>query len=229
MSEMNFVVSDSGQAAIQKTLEIKTLRQAIYLFLREAIIKQKIKPNENLQESEIAKELNVSTTPVREAILKLHAEGYINLSAHRSAKVKPISYSELIEIYQVLSVLDGYAAGLALKRANPSFLKELQKLTGKMEGFYKKDMIEEYLNVNGLIHSLIWEKCDNKCLKDTISIIQNQMLRYQKERYSFYSKPAVLEKSMKCHKRILKAFMTSDNNNIEKIVRNHWNISGIIE
>lgn len=228
MDDFNFFEQDLGTLAIQKTMKIKTLREGIYLYLRDAIIKQKIKPNERLQENNIAKELNVSKTPIREAFLKLHSEGYITLDAHRSVTVKPISYSELIEIYQVMSVLDGFASSLALKKMEQSFLKDLQELTKKMESFYKKEMIEEYLDFNAQIHSLIWETSGNKYLNISIYNAQNQMLRYRKERLSFYSKPGIMQKSIRSHIKILKAFMTSDNDNIEKIVRSHWNISGIL-
>ena len=83
-------------------------------------------------------------------------------------------------------------------------------------------MIEEYLNINTLIHSLFWKIVGNKHLKTTLDNIQHQMVRYQIERLSFYSKPGILQKSMRSHKKLLKAFVESDQSNIEGIVRNHW-------
>ncbi len=225
MDEFSFFQSKSANSTI---IAIKTLRESIYSCLRDAIFKQQIKPGERLHEKEIAKQFGVSTTPVREAFLKLQSEGYIDINSHRSVKVKPISHSELIEIYQVISVLDGFASKLAIKRTNQSFLKKLQDLTNEMESFYKKDMVEEYLKINTFIHSLIWEKSGNIYLKVVLNNIQNQMLRYQKERLSFYSKKNIIKKSIESHKRILKLFKAFDNKNIERIVRDHWNISGII-
>lgn len=228
MNELNGLVLDLGKTSIQKGLKIKTLREAIYFYLRDAIIKQQIKPNERLRENIIAKQFGVSTTPVREAILKLGAEGYINLNAHRNVTVKPISHSELTEVYQVISVLDGFAASLALKKMDKKFIEELQKLTSKMENFYKKEMIEEYLKMNTLFHSLIWKIAGNKYLENILDNIQNQMLRYHKERLSFYSNPGYIKKSVNYHKRMLNAIMKFDSDKIERIFRTHWNISGEI-
>ena len=228
MEEYSYFTRNSQRIENPMVMKIKTLRENIYFYLRDAIIRQQIKPNERLQEKDVANHFGVSTTPVREAFLKLQAEGYLVINAHRSVTVRSISHSELIEIYQVISVLDGFAASLALKRIDQSFLKKLQGLTDEMASFYKKEMVEEYLKINTFIHSLIWETAGNIHLKVSLNNIQNQMLRYQKERLSFYSKPHILEKSMESHKKILKAFKTFDNGNIERIVRNHWNISGII-
>jgi DNA-binding GntR family transcriptional regulator len=224
MNDLSHIKADSGEMVIARIGKIRTLREAIYFYLRDGIIKQQIKPNERLQEKMISEQLGVSPTPVREAFLKLQAEGYLDLDAHRGAKVKPISHSELIEIYQVMSALDGFAASLAIKRMDRHSLEELNKLTEKMGNFYKKNMIEEYLNFNTLIHSLIWKTAGNKHLKTTLDNIQNQMLRYHIERLSFYSKPGILQKSMRSHKKILKAFVESDQSNIERIVREHWDL-----
>lgn len=223
-----FSKPDSEKIEIMNLMKVRTLRESIYFYLRNAIIKQQLKPNERLQEKNIAKQFGVSTTPVREAFLKLQTEGYLNINAHRSVAVKPISHSELMEIYQVISVLDGFAAYLALKKKDQNFLEKLQIYTNKMEGFYKKDMIEEYLHINTHIHSLIWETAGNIHLKNILDEIQNKMLRYQKERLSFYSRRGIIQRSMEGHKKILAAFKKFDDIKIERIVRTHWNISGII-
>ena len=226
MTEFDLLKRNSKAKDTHQIMEIKTLREAVYFYLRDAITKQEIKPKERLQDKTIAKQLGVSTTPVREAFLKLQAEGYIDFTAHRSVTVRSISHNELIEIYQVISVLDGYAASLALERMDKSTIAELRTLTNKMETLYKKEMIQDYLNINTLIHTLIWEVSGNSYLKAKLDNIQDQMLRYNTARLSFYSKPDVIRKSMRDHKRIFKAFKECDRDNIEIIVRNHWNIFG---
>ncbi len=229
MNETILMGFDSIETITHETIKIKTLRNSVYYYLRDKIIKQHIKPNQRLYEKDIAEELDVSTTPVREAFLKLEAEGYLEIAEHRSVIIKPISHSELIEIYQVISVLDGYAAFLALQRIDQAQLQQIHKLTDKMRDFYKKEMIEEYLKVNTLIHSTIWSITGNESLVNTLRNVQSQMLRYQMERLSFYSKPGILKASMKSHLKIAKAFVESDDENIERIVRAHWNISGILD
>jgi DNA-binding GntR family transcriptional regulator len=217
--------SDEGQ----RIMEIRTLRESIYLHLKDAIIKQRMKPNEKLQEKEFARQFGVSTTPVREAFLRLHAEGYINLDAHRTATVKTMSMSDLAEIYQVISVLDGFAARLASKRMNAHAFKTLKNLTVKMEDFFTNDMLDGYLQLNAIIHSFIWKTAGSSYLQSILDNVQNQMLRYQKERLAFYSKPNILKKSMDAHRQILNAFRSPDGERIERIVRDHWNISGVMQ
>lgn len=220
---------DSIETPTHDRIKVRTLRDSVYYYLRDKIIKQHIKPKQRIYEKDIAEELDLSTTPVREAFLRLAAEGYLEISEHKSVTIKSISHSELIEIYQVISVLDGYAASLALQRIDQDQLKKIQELTDKMQGFCEKGMVEEYLEINTLLHSTIWNITGNESLLNTLRNVQSQMLRYHVERLSFYSKPGIMKKSIRYHLKIAKAFAESDNENIERIVREHWNISGILD
>ena len=107
----------------------KTLSQSIYNYLKEAIISHQLKASQRINEKEIADLFQVSITPVREAVLRLGAEGFIDSNFHREAVIKEVSYRELKEIFQVLGVLDSVAVGLILDTINQEELKELESLT----------------------------------------------------------------------------------------------------
>ena len=168
-----------------------------------------------------------NTTPVREAFLKLEGEGYLSIDAHRGVTVKPLSHSELIELYQVVKVLDVFAAGLATKNIDNRFLKELQKIFDKMKGAAETGKIEEYLNLSVRFHILIWKNAGNKRLYATLKELQNQVVRYREERLSLYSKPAIMKKSISTNEQIVQSFITADRSKIEKAVRNHYDTLGI--
>ena len=94
-----------------------TLSDKIYNYLKESIIKNKIKPNQRIQEKEIAVQFDSSTTPVREAVRRLSAEGFIAITPYRYAVVREISSKELEEMYEVITILDYYALRAALDAA----------------------------------------------------------------------------------------------------------------
>jgi DNA-binding GntR family transcriptional regulator len=208
-------------------MKLRTFKDNIYFYLKDAIIEQKIEPNRRLREREIAKQFGISTTPVREAFLKLEGEGYLSVDAHRGVTVKPLSHSELLELYQVIKVLDIFAAGLATQNIDNRFLKELQKIFEKMQGAGERGKIEDYLNSSVSFHILIWKKSGNKRLYATLKELQNQVVRYRKERLSLYSNPDVMEKSIRTNEQIVQSFITADRNKIETAVRNHYDTLGI--
>jgi DNA-binding GntR family transcriptional regulator len=208
-------------------MKLRTFKDNIYFYLKDAIIEQKIEPNRRLRERDIAKQFGISTTPVREAFLKLEGEGYLSIDAHRGVTVKPLSHSELIELYQVVKVLDIFAAGLATKNIDNRFLKELQKIFEKMKNAAETGKIEEYLNLSVRFHILIWENAGNKRLYATLKELQNQVVRYREERLSLYSNPAIMKKSISTNKEIVQSFIIADRVQIEKAVQNHYDTLGI--
>ncbi|MGB8953501.1 MAG: GntR family transcriptional regulator [Candidatus Aminicenantales bacterium] len=200
----------------------KTLSQSIYSYLKEAIVENRLKANQKINEKEIASLFQVSITPVREAVLKLGAEGFLTVDSHREAVVREISYQELKEIFQVMSALEGLAVDLAFERFKPKDLQEIEEMTATMEDHVRTRSIEKYMELNVAIHMKIWKSVPNKFLLDTLSHGSEQMLRYNHARYYAYQKPGALERSMKEHEEILNALKEKDKKKLKALVEKHW-------
>jgi DNA-binding GntR family transcriptional regulator len=160
----------------------KTLSQSIYNYLKEAIIGHQLKANQRINEKKIAELFQVSITPVREAVLRLGAEGFVDSNFHREAVVRQVSYQELKEIFQVLSVLDSLAVGLILDTINQEEMKDLESLTKRMERHCHLNSIDKFMDLNVTIHDKIWDSVPNKFLQSTLRYVNAQTLRY---RYAF--------------------------------------------
>lgn len=200
----------------------KTLSQSIYNYLKEAIISNRLKANQKINEKEIANLFQVSITPVREAVLKLGTEGFITSNFHREAAVREASYRELKEIFQVLGILDSLAVGLALDYINQDELKELENLTKRMERHCHINSRDKYMELNVAIHNKIWESLPNKFLQIILRYINDQMLRYSNARFHAFRKPGVLERSLDEHKEILRALKNKDRKKLKILMLKHW-------
>lgn len=200
----------------------KTLSQSIYSHLKESIFNNELKANQKINEKQIAKLFGVSTTPVREAVLRLGAEGFVTIDSHREAVVKEISYKEIKEIFQVLAILDSLGSSLAIDHMSQEDLEEVEDLTRKMERYCHRDSIEEYMAINIDVHKKIWECIPNAFLQSTLLYINEQMLRYNYARSYAFRKPGTLERSMEEHKEILKALENKDKIRVKNLLLNHW-------
>jgi DNA-binding GntR family transcriptional regulator len=203
---------------------LTTYTETVCQYLRDAILSQRIKPLERLQEKAIAQQFGISITPVREAIRRLEGEGYLDVHGHRGVAVRTTSEAELREIYRVIGVLDSYAVSLAIRRMGPDARRELQERTDEMEGYYRNKRIMEYLQANMRIHGLIWTLSGNRFLVRTLEQIQARMFQFPLERNALHSRPGVLEKSMESHRRILKALQRGQGKEVEQMCRNHWDL-----
>src|SRR5215471_18011189 len=100
--------------------------------IREAIILGNLKPGQRLKETELAKTLGLSRTPVREALRVLDAEGLIETSPKRGASVRVYDLADLRELYQLRAAVEGCCAQLAAERAAP---EDLDALAGSCSRF----------------------------------------------------------------------------------------------
>ena len=89
------------------------LREVVCETLREAIREGVLEPGERLMEIQIAEELGVSRTPVREAIRKLELEGYVVMLPRRGTYVANLSIKDINEVFEIRASIDALAAGLA--------------------------------------------------------------------------------------------------------------------
>jgi len=201
--------------------EPQTLRERIYLHLREAITKSMLLPGERIIEKKIAEELNVSITPVREALLQLNVEGFVEIKTHRNVIVKQISLTEIAELYEIQGVLEGYAARRASFDLNDQDLLKIKKLTENMEKYFRSNNVEKFYKSNKEIHEIFLKKSKNQSIYDLISNLnlRKKMFRY---RVTFLAKKNIMEKALDDHKKILNAFLARDSDTVERLVREHW-------
>ena len=96
--------------------EYKPLRDVVFENLRGAIVEGRLKPGERLMEVQLAEQLGVSRTPVREAIRKLELEGLVVMLPRKGAYVANMSLKDLIDVLEIRASLEGLAASLAAER-----------------------------------------------------------------------------------------------------------------
>ena len=200
----------------------KTLSESVYNSLRTGIINNELKAGQRIYEKVIAKHYGVSTTPVREAFLKLNAEGYIYIDSHRKASVKEISYKELEDIFMVLGDLDALAVSQVLDHITPDCIQEIEGLVAEMEDTCRSSFVERFLEINEAIHYKIWSTLPNKVMKRTLHYVHSQLLRYNYVRYVAFQDPEVMQRSLEEHKRILNALRENNKREIKKFMKSHW-------
>lgn len=200
----------------------KTLTQSLYAYLKNAIINNKLKANQKINEVEIAQFFGVSKTPVREAVLMLGIEGFVDVNSHRDAVVKGISYDELKEIFQVMGILDSMGSCLSLDNLNLKNIIELEAFVEEMERYCQVSSIEKYISLNMDFHQKIWDLIPNNFLKRTLQFVKGQLLRYNFLGTHVYSMPGILERSMNEHRIILDLVKKKNKRKLKMLILKHW-------
>jgi DNA-binding GntR family transcriptional regulator len=113
-------------------------------------------PNSMINEKEIADSFKVSRTPVREALVRLEAEGFTKATSHRDVVVKEVSYGDLMDIFQVIGILDSLAITLVVDKIESKEFTKLKKMTDKLKHYYNQKDVEKFIDMNYTIHDRIW-------------------------------------------------------------------------
>jgi len=194
-------------------------RERVYSYLRSAILSGNILPEGRLVEEVVARELGVSRTPVREALHKLEREGLIEHFPNRGFVVTRETESQVAEIFEIRSILEGYILRIACESATDEFLSDLKSLLKKAERCLAGSKIEELHRFNTLFHDRIIQQVSGmERLKGLVKDLREYVLRYRSATLKF---PGGAERTLKGHAKIILALETGDPDLCERVMRAH--------
>lgn len=207
--------------------ERKYLRDIIFEKLQQAIFSGKFKSGDRITEKEIAEELRVSRTPVREALYRLASTGLIKIIPHRGFLISRWSSREIKDVIELRIALEVFAVKLAIQRILPNEINELKSLIVKMEKAVKKEDMIEASHLNSLFHDKIILASKNKELFGVMEPIKNKIYHF---RIISIFTPSRLKASYKEHEGILDALINKNTKLAQKLISQHiQKVGSIIE
>lgn len=198
--------------------KVRSESERAYLAIRNEIVKGRYRPGERLLEEWLAKELQMSRTPIREALIRLYQEGWVIKHPYRGVVVKALDRRELEEIVEVRSVLEGYATRTIAISRDQSLVMELKNVMSSVELALREGRIQEAIELNTSFHDLIYERCGNAVLLKMIGHLRDYFYRY---RVLLLNLTGMLERSIEDHKRLLELIEKGNPDEVEKFTREH--------
>lgn len=159
--------------------QIHSRYESAYMYVKNAIINGKFKPGEKLIESTIAKNLNISRTPVREALRKLEEEGLVTFNPSQGAKVTEISVDNVINLYECRAVLEGLAIRQAVKHITRKELNFLEDCVILANQYSKSNDLDRVITKNTEFHDLIINTSQNEPLIQMMDQIRTNIFRHR--------------------------------------------------
>ena len=194
------------------------LREVVCETLREALRSGVLKPGERLMEIQLADELGVSRTPVREAMRKLELEGYVIMLPRRGTYVANISIRDINEVFEIRTTLDALASGLAAERITEEELEQLERLLVSIGENIEKRNMKKVVEDDMEFHDLLYKASRNQRLVSIISNLREQMTRFRSMSMSY---PGRLKKTLKEHSRLVEAIAQRDVELAQKLAVEH--------
>ncbi len=196
----------------------RPLGEMVYESLRDAIVNQTLKPGERLMETELAEELGVSRTPVREAIRKLELEGYVVMIPRKGAYVSGLSIRDINEVFEIRGTLEALAAGLSAERATEEEIEEMKQDLEMEAHLWETSDLLKTIEIDIKFHEMIYASARNSRLLTMIKELREQVQRF---RTTTLAVPGRMKFALDEHRKILAAIAARDVETAQQAAKEH--------
>ncbi len=172
---------DNGTHLTLDANSCKPLREIVFDTIRNAIVRGDLKPGQRLMEVQLAQELGVSRTPVRESIRKLELEGLVKMVARKGAYVTPLTIDDLEEMMEIRRALEALAAELAAKNATDEDVDQLKEANQEFEQALRDNDEEKIIDTDIRFHDILYRSSGNAKLSQMTNQLREQMQRIRVE------------------------------------------------
>jgi DNA-binding GntR family transcriptional regulator len=193
-----------------------SLSEFVYQRLRSMIERGDLRPGRRVMESELAANLGVSRTPVREALRRLESSGMLNVESRVGLVVASISRQAMLELYVMREVMEGTAARLCAINASGDEILQLETLISVEKRVHGNP--EEQVRHNRKFHAAVYEGAHNRYLQKSIDAINESMWLLGKSQMLQADRAKA---AMPQHRRIVEAIKRRDGDAAEAAAREH--------
>jgi DNA-binding GntR family transcriptional regulator len=200
--------------------ELSPIRDKVYQYIKFAIVSGDYQSGERIIERELADKLNVSRTPIREALFRLESQGFVKTLPRKGVVVSRLSPEEIIEIFTILSALESLAMKLAAQKANKQHREELDQICKEIDQSlvnpdYNKDNWSKF---HFQISDIVCRAAQSPRLKLMLDSLSDYILAFV---HLGYELPGRMLKAMEEHRALAGAVRDGEAEHAESLTKIH--------
>ena len=197
------------------------IRDEVYHSLKHWIINGTLAPGEKLKDKELAVQLGVSRTPIREALRKLDDEGLVEAKANRWTRVTNISLADTKHIYPIISSLESLALQIAFPTLLSKEIEQMKEINSRFEDLMKGDDLYAIVNAETEFHQLFIKAAANQELEN---ILENLKIKYKRIELAYFSQAHLFANSFAEHNKIIEALENRDLDAALNALAQNWKV-----
>ncbi len=198
----------------------KTITSMVQDRIRAAILDNILLPGSRIDQNWLAQELNVSLVPVREALKKLEAEGFVQIIPRRGAFITETSLEDMEDLYMARRILEGQAGCYAASKLTDPDRKQLDEVYVQMGQALESHDFVAFSQLNRQFHFLIYAAAGSRYLSDLIARLWDLAERYRYRYIYLKDQSRVIQSE---HKAILDACHARDGEQLQAAIVYHMN------
>lgn len=164
-------------------LNISSLREQVYEYLRNEMITGGLVPGSTINLNQIAEQLGISKTPLRDALIHLEIEGFVTILPRRGVMVNALELTDIQHAYDAIGVVESSIVQDCFARIKPAHISRLKAMNEQMKADILKDDFSNLFKTNLAFHGVLNNLSDNPLLKKFIFPIKHRLYDFQGQRY----------------------------------------------
>ncbi|MFN8455951.1 MAG: GntR family transcriptional regulator [Anaerolineae bacterium] len=206
-------------AALEPLEGSQTRTERAYVALKEAILSLRLQPGSLLLEDELAEQLGISKTPVRDALQELERDGLVTRVPYKGTYVTEVSEQDVREIVEIKATLEGLAGRLVVGMFTPAELEQAETFLDAADTALTAGDLSEAAEQGFKFHDFILGRAPNQRLLNMMEVLDTQMYRALRS-FAIRTHERMTKSSVE-HRHILAALREGDPDQVELAFRHH--------
>jgi len=165
-------------------INTQSLREQIYLYLRDGMQTGELAPGATLNLNEISRQLGISKTPLRDALIQLEAEGFVTILPRKGVMVNKLSLDDVREFYDILGALEASVVLDVFHQITPDHIGKMKRLNREQVVALEHEDHGRYYQLNLDFHGVFLELCNNRTLLRLITPLKQRLYDFPRNRYN---------------------------------------------
>jgi DNA-binding GntR family transcriptional regulator len=160
------------------------LRTQVYKYMRTELIEGNLKPGMSVSMNMLMKKLDISRTPLRDALLQLQSEGFVSFLPQRGIKINELNQQDIENLYEILGALESTILISVYKKLTNKKIEQMRRLNQEMYKCMSDSKIYKYADFNVAFHNVYISMSKNKPLRSLIEIVRQRLFVFGKKDWS---------------------------------------------
>ena len=200
-------------------LGYKSMTECVMDYLKQRLLDGEICPGEEINLTTLSETLGVSRTPVREALIQLMKDGFIEGATRKGFRIKQADRREIRDLYEIGGLLESEIVKAACDAMTGEQIEQLEAIQRKIEDALERSDAKAYLDYNAEFNALLWGFCPNRVLNEFSSKIRER-LYFARKRLGY---PEWNRMLVSDHREIIGLLRTKDMEALVRLLREkHW-------
>lgn len=202
-----------------RTLEYSSLSEHVYLHLRRQMNSGDLTPGSTINIGEIAKQLGISKTPLRDALIHLECEGFVTILPRRGVLVNKLTIDDVRKAYDTIGLIESFIIRESIDKVTSAHIDRLEEINGKMNDEIMAGDFTNLFESNLEFHNTYLEISDNEMLKKFILPIKHRLYDFPRQNYI----PEWEIRNGNEHSQFIECLKKGDGDSAAKVLQDiHW-------